>query len=94
MNDFFFFTNNNKKQFKKVPKFKNENEEREFWNNIDLSEYYKPSDFKKIIFPNLRTSTKTISLRLPLGMIDRIKNLANKNDVPCQFYIKMLLYKI
>ena len=79
-----------KKQLK-IPKFKSEDDERDFWNNIDLSEYYKPSDFKKITFPNLKPSTKTISLRLPLSMIDRIKILANKNDVPYQSYIKILL---
>ena len=79
-----------KKQLK-IPKFKNEDEERDFWNNIDLSEYYKPSDFKKIKFPNLKPSTETISLRLTLSMLDDIKILANKNDVPYQSYIKILL---
>ncbi|MCK4554055.1 BrnA antitoxin family protein [Candidatus Parcubacteria bacterium] len=79
-----------KKQLK-IPKFKNEDEERNFWSNIDLSEYYEPSDFKKITFPNLKPSAKTISLRLPLSMLNDIKILANKKDVPYQSYIKVML---
>ena len=75
----------------KLPKFKSEDEERDFWDNIDLSKYYESKDFKKISFPNLRPSTKTISLRLPLGMLDRIKELANKKDIPYQSYIKVIL---
>ena len=79
-----------KKQLK-IPKFKNEDEEREFWSNIDLSKYYEPSDFKKASFPNLKPSTKTISLRLPLSMLDDLKTIANKKDVPYQSYIKVIL---
>lgn len=75
----------------KVPKFKNEEDERNFWNNIDLSEYYEPDDFKKTSFPNLKPSTKTISLRLSLSMLDDIKTAANKKDVPYQSYIKIIL---
>ena len=75
----------------KIPKFKNEDQERDFWNNVDLSEYYEPSDFKEASFPNLKPSTKTISLRLPLSMLDDIKTEANKKDVPYQSYIKIIL---
>lgn len=75
----------------KIPKFKNEDEERDFWSNLDLSEYYEASDFKKVTFPNLKPSTKTISLRLPLSMLDQIKSMANKNDIPYQSYIKVIL---
>jgi len=79
-----------KKQLK-IPKFKNEDEERDFWNNIDLSKYYNSNDFKEASFPNLKPSTKTISLRLPLSMLDDIKVAANKKDVPYQSYIKVIL---
>ncbi len=83
---------NNKKQIKKIPKFKNEDEEREFWAIHDSTKYV---DWSKAIknpkLPNLKPSTKTISLRLPLSMLDNIKSLANKNDIPYQSYIKVIL---
>ena len=83
---------NNKKQFKKVPKFKNEDEEREFWSSHDSTEYFDWSKaVKGIKFPNLKPYTETISLRLTLSMLDDIKILANRNDVPYQSYIKILL---
>lgn len=75
----------------KLPKFKNEDEERDFWANINLAEYFEADDFRQISFPNLKPSTKTISLRLPLIMLDRIKTIANAKDVPYQSYIKMVL---
>ncbi|MBI2590871.1 MAG: hypothetical protein HYW33_03265 [Candidatus Blackburnbacteria bacterium] len=61
----------------KLPKFKNENEEREFWSNLDLSEYYEPSDMVPISFPNLKPTTRPISIRLPNYMINRLKEKAN-----------------
>ena len=83
---------NTKKQLKKVPKFKNEDEEREFWSSHDSTEYFDWSKAAKgLKFPNLKPSTETISLRLTLSMLDDIKILANKNDVPYQSYIKILL---
>lgn len=76
----------------KIPKFKNEDEEREFWAVHDSAEYV---DWSKAIknpkLPNLKPSTKTISLRLPLSMLDQIKSMANKNDIPYQSYIKVIL---
>jgi len=72
----------------KLPKFKNEDEEREFWSKINLADYYEPSDAKKVSFPNLKPTTKPISIRLPVYMIDRIKEEANKIDVPYQALIK------
>lgn len=56
----------------KVPKFKNEDEEREFWSKIDLSEYYEPSDLEPVSFPNLKPTSRSISIRLPEYLIDRI----------------------
>ncbi|MEA3464139.1 MAG: BrnA antitoxin family protein [Patescibacteria group bacterium] len=79
-------------KIKKIPKFKNEDEEREFWAVHDVTDYFDMS--KAIVnpkFPNLKLSTKTISLRLPLCMLDDIKILANKKDVPYQSYIKVML---
>jgi len=77
----------------KIPKFKNEDEEREFWAKIDLSEYFKPSDFVSVSFPNLKPTTRSISIRLPEYLIDRIKEQANEINVPYQSLIKGYLKK-
>ena len=70
---------NNKKQFKKIPKFKNEDQEREFWTKHDSSEYVDWSKAQKNpSLPNLKPSTRTISLRLPLSMLDQLKEISNK----------------
>lgn len=80
---------------KKIPKFKNEDEERNFWARSDSSNYLDWSKAQKNPnLPNLKPSTKTISLRLPLIMLDQIKNIANKKDVPYQSYIKIVLADI
>lgn len=71
-----------------LPKFKNEDEEREFWAKIDLSEYYEPSDLEPVSFPNLKPTTRSISIRLPEYLIDRIKEQANEISVPYQSLIK------
>jgi predicted DNA binding CopG/RHH family protein len=60
-----------------VPKFKNEDEERDFWAKADSSEYFDWSQMKHVDFPNLKRSTQSISLRLPLSMLEDIKNQAN-----------------
>ncbi len=79
-------------KIKKIPKFKSEDEERNFWANNDSSNYLDWSKAKKNpSLPNLRPSTKTISLRLPLIMLDHLKSLSNKKDVPYQSYIKVIL---
>lgn len=67
-----------------VPKFKNEDEEREFWDRIDLSDYFEPQDFKQVVLPNLKPSSKSITLRLPVSLLEKIKVEANKRDVPYQ----------
>ncbi|NCS87677.1 MAG: hypothetical protein AUK34_03395 [Ignavibacteria bacterium CG2_30_36_16] len=79
------------KKLKKIPKFKNEGEEREFWAKNDSSKYIDWSKSKRVNFPNLKPSTKTISLRLPEHLIDSLKSLANKRDVPYQSLIKIIL---
>ncbi|HNU76175.1 MAG TPA: BrnA antitoxin family protein [bacterium] len=75
----------------KIPKFKNEDEEFEFWSKIDLNEYYEPEDFVPVTFPNLKPSTTSISIRLPNHLLSRIKEKANAQDVPYQSLIKMYL---
>ncbi|MBT4178241.1 MAG: hypothetical protein HOE02_08160 [Candidatus Marinimicrobia bacterium] len=81
------------KKFKKIPSFKTENEEREFWESHDSSEYLDLSKAKRAVLPNLKPSTKTISLRLPEGLLNRIKVEANKRDMPYQSLIKVWLAK-
>jgi len=80
-----------KKKLKPIPTFKNEDEEREFWSTADTSEYFDWSKAKKVVFPNLKPSTESISLRLPSFLLARIKQLANKKDVPYQSLMKMFL---
>ena len=72
----------------KLPKFKNEDKEREFWAKLDLSEYYESSDLEPVSFPNLKPTTRSISIRLPEYLIDRIKEQANEISVPYQSLIK------
>ena len=79
------------KKLKPIPEFKNEDEEREFWSTADTSEYFDWSKAKKVVFPNLKPSTESISLRLPSFLLARIKQLANKKDVPYQSLMKMFL---
>lgn len=78
-------------KLKKIPKFKNEDEEVEFWATHDATEYVDFSKAKKALFPNLKLSTKTISIRLPESLIEHMKQLANKRDVPYQSLLKMFL---
>lgn len=77
-----------------VPKFKNEAKEAEFWANLDLSEYFEPSDFKRgIVFPNLKRSKKLISIRLPEQLLLKVKVKANKSKVPYQNLIQQYIEK-
>lgn len=78
-------------QLKKIPSFKDEDEEREFWATHDSTEYIDWSKAQKAVFPNLKLSTESISLRLPSFLLARIKQLANKKDVPYQSLMKMFL---
>lgn len=78
-------------RLKKIPPFNNEKEEREFWSKNDSSEYIDWKKAERVIFPKLKPSTKTISLRLPEHILDEIKMLARKKDVPYQSLIKMFL---
>ena len=81
----------NMKKLKRIPKFKNEDEERDFWAKADSSEYFDWSKAEEVIFPNLKPSTQSISIRLPVNLIAYIKQLANKRDVPYQSLMKIFL---
>jgi len=78
---------------KTIPKFKDQNEEITFWETNDVTDYFDTKSAKVVRFPNLKKSTKTISLRLPEDMLETIKVRANALDVPYQSFIKMLLTK-
>ena len=77
----------------KIPKFKNENEEADFWSNLDLSEYLEPSDFERVSFPNLKPTTRAISIRIPEYLINRVKEKANEINIPYQSLIKQYIQK-
>jgi len=76
---------------KKVPEFKSENEEREFWASRDSTEYVDWEKAKRAVLPELKPSIKTISLRLPASMLAELKLLAHKKDVPYQSLLKIFL---
>ena len=76
---------------KKIPTFKTDSEERQFWESHDSAEYVDWSAAKEVILPKLKPSTKTISLRLPESMVNELKLLANKRDVPYQSLLKVFL---
>jgi predicted DNA binding CopG/RHH family protein len=78
-------------KLKKVPKFKSEKEELEFWATHDSTEYIDYSKAKGVLFQNLKPSTRSISIRLPVSLIEHLKVLANKKDIPYQSLLKMLL---
>ena len=73
------------------PVFRTEDEERAFWENHSPLDYFDVSGFKRASFPNLRPTLKSISIRLPIGMLDDLKVLANKRDVPYQSLAKLYL---
>ena len=81
------------KQIKPLPKFKNEAEERAFWEakGSDSTDNLDWAKAQRVVLPNLKPSTKTISLRLPQHLLDSIKSAANARDVPYQSLIKVWL---
>jgi len=79
------------KQRKAVPKFANEAEERGFWETHDSTEYLDWGKSQKVVLPNLKPTTRTISLRLPQHLLDSLKSAANARDVPYQSLIKVWL---
>ncbi len=79
------------KPTKTIPKFSGEAEERAFWEKRDSTEYLDWSKAQRAVLPNLKPTTKTISLRLPQHLLDSIKAAANARDVPYQSLIKVWL---
>lgn len=80
-----------KKQIKAIPEFAKEQEERRFWEKHDSTEYLDWKKAESVIFPNLKPTTKTISLRLPQHLLNSIKSAAHSRDVPYQSLIKVWL---
>lgn len=81
------------KKLKKIPHFRTEAEENVFWQKADSSEYLDYSKFVPARFPNIRLTSKPITIRLPESWIERIKVKANRLDMPYQTYIKQLIAK-
>ena len=71
-----------------IPKFKNEDEERNFWAKVDLSEYFEPKDFEAVSFPDLKPTSRPVSIRIPEYILNRAKEKANEMNVPYQSLIK------
>lgn len=78
-------------KLKKIPKFKSPAEEKQFWEKQDSADYIDWKKAKRVAFPNLKPSVKTISLRLPEHLLNAIKIMANQEDVPYQSLMKILL---
>lgn len=76
---------------KKIPKLKSEAQEREFWAKADSTRYVNWKQGRRVVFPNLKPSLRTISVRLPDLLLEELKLLANKRDVPYQSLLKIFL---
>ena len=79
------------RKLKPIPRFRSEAEERRFWESRDSTDYVDWRTAERARFPNLKPSTASISLRLPIGLLDRIKIAANRRDMPYQSLIKAWL---
>jgi len=80
------------KKLKKIPKFSSEKEEREFWQKVDSTEYVDYKTFEHVRFPNLKLSSRPITIRLPESLIERVKIEAHKMDIPYQSLIKKFIF--
>ncbi len=80
-----------KRKRQSMPAFESEAKERDFWENHDSTDHVDWSKAQRVRLPNLKPSTKPISLRLPVGLLEKIKTEANKRDVPYQSLIKVWL---
>lgn len=79
------------KKYKRIPRFKNEDEEREFWATHDVTDFVDPKSARRVYFPNLKPTLRTISVRVPEYLIWELKTLANERDIPYQALLKNLL---
>ncbi|HSX19061.1 MAG TPA: BrnA antitoxin family protein [Candidatus Saccharimonadales bacterium] len=80
-------------KLKKIPNFKSEAEERQFWQSHDSTQYVDYSTARRASFPNLKLSSRPITVRLPETLIERLKIRAHKMDIPYQVFIKKLLFE-
>ncbi len=78
-------------KIKPIPNFASEDEERDFWANHDSTEFVDWSNARRLTLSKLKPSTKTISIRLPESLLDELKLLANRRDVPYQSLLKVFL---
>jgi predicted DNA binding CopG/RHH family protein len=76
-----------------VPELASEDEEREFWAQVNLADYYEPEDAQEVIFPNLKPTSRAISIRFPEYVLDRVKERANAMGMPYQALIKEAVIK-
>ena len=74
-----------------IPRFRKAGEEQKFWDKIDLADYFESSDFGSVSFPNLKPSSRAISIRLPEPMLLRLKEKANELQIPYQALIKQFI---
>jgi predicted DNA binding CopG/RHH family protein len=81
------------KKLKKIPKFKSEDEEAKFWNSHSSVDYIDWSKAQRVIFPNLKPTSRSISIRLPKYIISQVKVQANKLNIPYQTLIKQYIAK-
>lgn len=81
-----------KKTLKRIPKFKDEKEEREFWQTHDSTEYVEYKSVENWSFPNLKLTTKPITIRLPESLIERLKIKGHQMDIPYQSLIKKFIF--
>ena len=81
------------KKLKQIPQFKSEKEERAFWQKADSTEYVDWSKAVRAQFPNLKLTSKPVTVRLPVSLIDQYKVKAHKRDIPYQSLIKQVLFE-
>lgn len=79
------------KKHLRIPKFNTEDQERNFWAKVDLADYFELEDFQAVSFPNLKPSSRSVSIRLPVPMLLRLKEQANELSIPYQSLIKQYL---
>lgn len=77
----------------KIPQFKKEGQERNFWSRIDLADYFESKELSSVSFPNLKPTSRSISLRIPEAMFLRLKEQANECHIPYQSLIKQYIAK-
>ncbi len=81
------------KKLKKIPKFKNEAQERRFWQTVDSTDYVDYSRMERWLFPNLKLTSIPITIRMPESLLNRVKIRAHQKDIPYQTLIKQFIYQ-